>query len=144
MELERVRRRLDEGVNISLSPSSDTETDKEGDAAGDRIDMHGTDEIPQFESMSSSIIEELQGLLSDLSNDEISWHSASEPDVDGALLDLAGQGSIANPFQLAVRVKRELLRRAQASGSRAPEWDMSSFDKVGGSGTLRSVWNRLK
>ena len=41
-------------------------------------------------------------------------------------------------------VRDELIRRANETGKRAIEWDLSTFDKVGGSGTIRSVWNTLK
>ena len=57
---------------------------------------------------------------------------------------MAGEENMSTPFQLADRVRRELMKRADANGSRAVEWELQSFDKVGGRGTLRKVWERLK
>ena len=91
-ELERVKRRLDEGINISLSPSSGAE--EEG------MDENGRASELQFETMSSSVVNELMGIMSDLSDREVEWPDASDPDLEGALVDLAGPGMISNPFQL--------------------------------------------
>ena len=37
-----------------------------------------------------------------------------------------------------------MIRRSEASGGRALNWSLSSFDRVGGNNTLRSVWAKLK
>ena len=139
-ELESVKKRLDEGRNISLSPSSEHETTCEAAVAEKEKD----DDDLRFISMTSSIFEEMEGILSELSSSEAEWPDRSDPDLEGVLLDLAGTERIATPFQLADRVKRELVRRAEASGARALEWSLPSFDRVGGSGTLRTMWDRLK
>ena len=57
---------------------------------------------------------------------------------------MTGEGKLSTPFQLADRVHRELMRRAEVNGSRSIDWDLQSFDRVGGRGTLRRVWDRLK
>ena len=51
---------------------------------------------------------------------------------------------MSNPFQMSESVRSELVRMAEQSGSRAITWNLSYFNKVGGRGTLTSVWNRLK
>ena len=45
---------------------------------------------------------------------------------------------------MSENIRYEITRRAEESGSRALDWSLSSFDKVGGKNTLRNVWSRLK
>lgn len=54
------------------------------------------------------------------------------------------EGKLSTPFQMTDKIKRELVRRAEQTGGRALDWTMSTFNKVGGAGTLRAVWERLK
>ena len=37
-----------------------------------------------------------------------------------------------------------MIRRSEETGTRALNWSLSSFDKIGGANTLRSVWAKLK
>ena len=72
-------------------------------------------------------------------------NTATGQDLEGALISIlgTGKGILSTPFQLIEKIRRELVRRAEVTGNRAMEWNMTSFDNVGGKGTLRSVWNRL-
>ena len=49
-----------------------------------------------------------------------------------------------NPFQVADSIRNEMIRQAEETGRRALDWDLASFDKVGGENTLRRVWASLK
>ena len=73
------------------------------------------------------------------------WDS-SDPDMTSFILSLVGDlgGKLSNPFQLSDNIKKELILMAERTGARALAWDLSLFNKVGGNGTLTSVWNRLK
>ena len=104
-------------------------------------------ECPQFDTLTSSIEEELRAILSDIdSNSDPEWPDLSDPDLESAIIDLIGplKEKISTPFQLTDKIKRELIRRAEQTGGRALDWSMNTFNKVGGKGTLRSIWNRLK
>ena len=141
--LNQLKRRLDEGRDISLSPSS--EQDEEGNSVAHEAEANeDVDNSPEFQTMSSSIAEELHGMLSELERSDNNWSELSDPDLEGVLINLTGAGPLSNPFQLSLRIRRELLRRAREAEGRAVEWDLSSFDKVGGAGTLRSLWDSLK
>ena len=48
-----------------------------------------------------------------------------------------------NPFQVADSIRNEMIRQAEETGRRALDWDLASFDKVGGENTLRRVWASL-
>ena len=52
--------------------------------------------------------------------------------------------SYNNPFQLSDEIRKEIIRRSEETGARALNWSLSSFDKIGGANTLRSVWAKLK
>ena len=110
--------------------------------------MEEADEnFPEFDTTSSSIRSKLRAILEDLnqSQDSPVWES-SDPDVTKFLIGLINdqRDKFSNPFQLADNIKRELVRKAEDTGARALSWDLSQFDKVGGRGTIRSVWNNLK
>ena len=67
---ESLKRRLDEGLNVDLSPSSNGSSTQENDR-----------QIPQFDSTTSSIREELRGILSELnssSDRSVSWQDSSD------------------------------------------------------------------
>ena len=93
------------------------------------------------------MLSELRGILDGLNNDcdEPVWDS-SDPDVTRFLIGLINDPSekFANPFQMSESVRRELVARAEESGARALSWNQSDFDKVGGKGMIRRVWNSLK
>ena len=50
----------------------------------------------------------------------------------------------SNPFQMSESVRRDLVTRAEEAGARAMSWNMSDFDKIGGRGVIRRMWNGLK
>ena len=53
-------------------------------------------------------------------------------------------GTVQTQLELAETLRREMVARAENAGSRALSWDISQFDKIGGKGTITSVWNMLK
>ena len=143
--LDKIKKKLDEGLNVSLSPSSMSSAPE----AESRPSMNGEGSVDiQFDTMTSSVAAELRNMLSDFddSQSEVDWRDLSDPDLEGALINLVGpcENKLSSPFQLTDRIRRELIRRAEQAGSRALDWSMSSYDKIGGEGTLRSVWIRLK
>ena len=143
--LDKIKKKLDEGLNVSLSPSSMSSAPE----AESRPSMNGEGSVDiQFDTMTSSVAAELRNMLSDFddSQSEVDWRDLSDPDLEGALINLIGpcENKLSSPFQLTDRIRRELIRRAEQAGSRALDWSMSSYDKIGGEGTLRSVWIRLK
>ena len=50
----------------------------------------------------------------------------------------------SSPFEFADNIKRGLIARAEEAGGSALSWDLTQFDKIGGCGTIRSVWAELK
>ena len=70
----------------------------------------------------------------------------SDPDVTSVLIELLGENEerFVSPFQLAEAVRNQMIARAEQAGSRALAWDMSQYNRIGGNGTLTSVWRRLK
>ena len=102
----------------------------------------------EFESLSSSVLSDLQVILNDMNNpaDSPTWDS-SDPDMTCFLLGLIGDNDerkFSSTFEIAENVRRELVARAESAGTRALSWDITQFDRVGGRGTIRNVWNRLK
>ena len=57
---------------------------------------------------------------------------------------VAGEERFNNPFQVSDNIRREMIRQAEVSGSRALDWRLSSFNEIGGPNTLRRVWASLK
>ena len=74
-----------------------------------------------------------------------SWEG-SDPDVTKLLLGLISdtEDTFPSPFHLADSVRRRLISMAEEAGARALSWDISQYNKIGGKGTLNSVWNNLK
>ena len=136
--LELIKKKLDEGLMVELSSSSD---DGELDDQPQQLATRN-EELPSFESITSSIEAEMREILSELDNSsEPDWPDLSDPDLEGAIINLMGprEGKLCTPFQLTDKIKRELVRRAKQTGVRALDWTMSTFNKVGDVGTLRAV-----
>ena len=142
--LEEAKKKLDSGRFVSLSPDSSFDV---SEAVVNEDDEGEAREPLEFESLDSSVLSELHVILNDLNSPQVSpdWDS-SDPDVTRLLLGLMGETGekISNPFDLAENVRRELVARAERAGTRALSWDFSHFDKVGGKGTVMSMWRRLK
>ena len=136
--LELIKKKLDEGLMVELSSSSDDgELDDQPKQQATRNEA-----LPSFESITSSIEAEMREILSELDNSsEPDWPDLSDPDLEGAIINLMGprEGKLCTQFQLTDKIKRELVRRAKQTGVRALDWTMSTFKKVGGVGTLRAV-----
>ena len=103
--------------------------------------------------MNSSLRENLLSFLetfdrkssNNTSEESASWNDSSIPSLEDFIIGLADKDkSYQNPFQLTDDVKNEIMRQTEATGSRAMNWSMGSFDRMGGKNTLRSVWARLK
>ena len=147
-ELRAAKMRLDEGVRVDLDPDSSFDTQPEtvketGEASA--IGDAGTP--PEFDTTSSSILSELRAILADLNQSpESEGWEGSDPNLTSMLVNLVGdpEEKIPNPFLMSDRVRNELVARAEQAGARAMSWDMTQFDKIGGRGTLTTVWNRLK
>ena len=152
-ELYAAKKKLDEGLQVSLEHDPSFETSQEGsqsshDREGER---HLSQEIPDFDTTTSSILSELRAVLEDVNQtgedqNQSLMGDSSDPNITSFLLSLVGgsEEKFSNPFQLSENIKRELVMMAEHTGARALAWDLSLFNKVGGNGTLTSVWNRLK
>ena len=71
--------------------------------------------------------------------------SSQDPIMEDFLLGMVPrEQGFNNPFQVAEGLRNEMVRQAEQSGRRAIEWNLSSFDRVGGENTLRRVWASLK
>ena len=171
-ELETAKKRLEEGLHIGLGPDSSfdsnsyagkDDTDNGGmleNVYNNQIELEPRENAgnldeeenisanyPEFETTSSSILNELRMILSELSgNDNSDFFDSSDPDLTGALAGMIGDQDkkISTPFQLCERIRQELIARAEQAGSRALNWSLSQFNRVGGESTVRSVWRRLK
>ena len=157
-EPDLAKKRLDGGLHTELSTDSSIEPgerqiEEEGQVGAIKDEgKRGNDEeccenLPEFDTTSSSILSEIRAILDENNIDQTShkWES-SDPDVTGAILGLLGGNTekLSNPFQLSDRIRNELVDRAERTGTRALSWDLPSFNKVGGRGKLTSAWNRLK
>ena len=165
-ELEAAKSNLDEGRFVELSQDSSEESpvgsdmNQAADSESEIIITHDEDNNMvlsveeeslhtgiEFETLSSSVLEEMKLLLSDSSGtqESVKW-DGSDPNITRFLIGLAGddESKITNPFDLADRVRREMIARAEETGARALDWDVSQFDKIGGRGTMVSVWKDLK
>ena len=82
---------------------------------------------------------------SSASNDELSWMNSSDPAFEKVILGLTDRDKIFNnPFQLTRHIQEMMRLQAEQAGSRAMSWSLPDFDKVGGRGSLRAVWEELK
>ena len=147
------KRRLDEGrfVGLPQDSSFDTTVERGGvdsSAENERVPEENHEwKMPEFESLDFSTLNELQIILDEMSSEpESQGWDGSDPDITGLLVGLVGEegARFSNPFELAENVKRELISRAENAGSRALLWNLSHYDRIGGRGTLMSVWNHLK
>ena len=62
------------------------------------------------------------------------------------MLGLIGEQNkkFSSPFEVSEKVKQEHISRAEQSGARAISWNQPSFERLGGRGTITSIWNKLK
>ena len=127
---------LREAAQVDLSTSSASATGRDGSAGN----------IPEFESMSSGVTNEVQRILSDLVREpDDMMNSSQDPVTEEVIMSfLAGSGPFNNPFQVTENIRLEMIRQAKAAGTRAMAWSMNSFDQIGGHNTLRRVWAKLK
>ena len=96
-QLEKVKKNLDEGLEIELTSSRSSEKDlsKEGTGVTGNI-TEDARVILQFDSMTSSIRIEMNGILRELGQsmeDIVSWRSSADPSLKDAMLDLADVSS---------------------------------------------------
>ena len=101
---------------------------------------------PEFESLNSSLNEELRRILSDLNESSIPpMNSSQDPVTEDVILGLiTNEEEFNNPFHVADSIRNRMIRQAEESGRRALDRDLASFDKVSGENTLRRVWASLK
>ena len=105
-------------------------------------------EPPEFDIWSSgteervlSIIERAEAEL----NEDLDWAEESVPSFEGEILGLVSDRQIFNnPFDLTDEVRRKMMLRGEQAAARAQEWNLNSFDNVGGINTLRNIWASLK
>ena len=149
-ELNSAKKRLDGGLNVGLSPDTSSDELSGRPVREGEVNVEGGGEIenmPEFDTTSSSIMSELRAILEEYNQNQSSpqWDS-SDPDVTGFLVGLLGEQNdkLSTAFEVSDMIRNELVERAERTGARALSWDLSSFNKVGGSGTITSVWRRLK
>ena len=152
---DRLRRRLDEGAQVELST---TGSDLDSVVSDGKADMNnqgncGGSSVNDFESISSSLADQIVSMLNAVTQDNESenegassgWGDSSDPSMDGFIIGLTGDETYyQNPFQLTDEIRKEVVRRSEGTGVRAINWSLSSFDRIGGENTLRSVWAKLK
>ena len=137
-QFEAVRAKLDNGLNVELDPDSSFDDQP--------VTIGPSHQAPEFETTTSSVLSELRALLEDANQSPRSsdWEG-SDPNLTSVLLGLIGEhNKFSNPFEVSEKIKEELISRAEQSGARAISWNQTSFELVGGRGTLRSFWNKLK
>ena len=49
-----------------------------------------------------------------------------------------------NLFDLSEEVRRPLIMKAEQAGTSALMWIMGCFDRIGGKGSIRNVFNKFK
>ena len=150
LELESAKKRLDEGRDVELESDSSFDAPAPGSAhlsATNGVRNEDVAAMPEFDSTSSSILDELKVILDGLNESQSSqsWEG-SDPDVTNFLLGLISdtEDTFPSPFHLADSVRRRLISMAEEAGARALSWDISQYNKIGGKGTLNSVWSNLK
>ena len=161
---DRLRKRLEEAANVELSTTgSELESKEDFNKQASKEDFNSCDgpegtssnggnlskTSDAFDTLSSGTNEQLLRLLDEYAsasdNSSSAWEDSSDPSLDGCIIGLADSDKIFhNPFELSDSIRREIVRRSEASGGRILNWSLSSFDRVGGSNTLRSVWAKLK
>ena len=161
---DRLRKKLSEASGVSLSSTgseldSRESTPNTGGAVEDvSVKTKSTLSSGQgFSSINSSFREDLVSFLetfdyngsagsrSNTSNENRQWDESSIPSIEDFLIGLTDNEKLyQNPFQLTDDVMREVSRRTEEAGSRAMNWSLRSFDRLGGKDTLISVWARMK
>ena len=133
-DLEAAKARLDEGRFVELSQESYQESsdgsDKNQSAASEKKNNQTPENDSnvsaanvgsgstgvEFETLNSSVLEELRSLLSDSSSAQDNNEcDGSDPNITKFLIGLVGdsESKITNPFDLADRVRREMITRAE-------------------------------
>ena len=121
--MSSAKKRLDEGVNIKLDDDSSVGEEEPPVTEGGESEV-GRGQIPEFESMDSSILSELRLIMNELSGSSSSMaFDESDPDLTGVLAGLVGDEGhrVSSAFQMSERLKQELISRAEQAGSRALE-----------------------
>ena len=78
-------------------------------------------------------------------DDEEAWKDSSDPIIERVILGLTDRNkTFNNPFELSNHIREILVAQATQAGARALSWRLEDFDKIGGEGTLRSIWRDLK
>jgi len=136
---DMLRKKLEEVATIGLSPSS---------SEPENNTVYQSNEVG-FDSMSSGTEEFILKLLDEDSNtsnnSNLSWGNSTDPSLDSCIIGLADPSrQFHNPFELTEDINQEITRRSVAVGSRSLEWSLSSYDRIGDSNTLRSMWSKLK
>ena len=136
---DMLRKKLEEVATFGLSPSS---------SEPENNTVYQSNEVG-FDSMSSGTEEFILKLLDEDSNSsnnsQLLWGNSTDPSLDSCIIGLADPSrQFHNPFELTEDINQEITRRSVAVGSRSLEWSLSSYDRIGGFNTLRSVWSKLK
>ena len=88
-----------------------------------------------FDSDTSSVVLEIFGLIDDAEASH-AWDVSSDPELEGAFVSMVDE-IVSNPGQLPEIIKRR-------SSGLTESIRQSSIDEIGGPGTLREIWARLK
>ena len=142
------------GNKVPVEGNESQEAESLEDISGCEREGGGGNQVPvmgngnlEFESLDSTVLSELREILNDLSsgNDNSLWEE-SDPDMTRLLVGLIGndEEKFSNAFEVAESIRRKLVHQAEQAGSRALNWNLSHFDRIGGRGTITSVWNILK
>ena len=183
-ELNLVKRNLDEGLRVELSPSSndlsqeklELEFESTGSSLREAIsngalntvdevgasDIQPKRDLPAKYSNSLSNEQDLPAKYYNSADndderdspakyhnnsvdDEEAWKDSSDPIIERVILGLTDRNkTFNNPFQLSTHIREMLVAQATQAGARALSWRLEDFDKIGGEGTLRSIWRDLK
>ena len=100
------------------------------DLSDSRYDGFGSDTEDEFDSMGTEVLREIVGVMDDVENELLTgWPKGRDPDLEGSILEVVEGILFDNSFQLADSLDG---------------WSQELFDRVGGRGTLRELWRRLK
>ena len=100
------------------------------DLSDSRYDGFGSDTEYEFDSMGTEVLREIDGVMDDVVNELLTgWPEGPDPDLEGSILEVVEGILFNNSFQLADSLDG---------------WSQELFDRVGGRGTLRELWRRLK
>ena len=134
-----------ETARYDYNTSEDDERDSAAKYSHNTSEGDERDSAAKYDSNVNTVKSTKRDLPAKYDESDDSWKNTTDPDFEQVIIGLLDREKLfCNPFQLSRHVQEMLAAQASQAAARAITWSMVDFERVGGNGTLRTVWNALK